>query len=108
MAYLLDVVSYHSTDTWVFEFLGPASLLCLFIGLPTLFVGCICLTRQISSQTSFAIGLLFFLAWMLGTLMEWLGIVSINMHDWSVIIGLLTLSLIPFGFVFVVGGSRKR
>ncbi len=108
MAYLLEVVSYYSTDTWAFEFLGPSSLLCLFIGLLTLFVGCIRLTRQISSQTSFAVGLLCFLAWMLGTLSEWLGIVRINAHDWSAILLFLTLCLIPFGFVFVIGGSRKK
>jgi|HubBroStandDraft_6_1064221.scaffolds.fasta_scaffold477578_2 hypothetical protein len=109
MTYLLDVVSYYySTDTWLFGFLEAAFLPTLLIGILTLFVGCIRLTRQISSQTSFALGLLCFLAWMLGTLLEWLGIVRINAHDWSAILLFLTLSLIPFGFVFVIGGSRKR
>jgi hypothetical protein len=108
MSYLLELVSYNSTDTPVFGFLEGAFLPTLLIGILTLFVGCIRLVRQISSQTSFAVGILCFLAWMLATLLEWLGIVRINAHDWSAIILFLTLSLIPFGFVFVIGGSRKR
>jgi hypothetical protein len=108
MSYLLELVSYNSTDTPVFGFLEAAFLPTLLIGILTLFVGCIRLVRQISSQTSFAVGTLCFLAWMLGTLLEWLGIVRINAHDWSAIILFLTLSLIPFGFVFVIGGSRKK
>jgi hypothetical protein len=108
MAYLLEVVSYNSTDTYVFRFLEVAFLPTLLIGIVTLFVGSIRLVRQISSQTSFAIGILCFLAWMVGTLLEWVGIVRINAHDWSAILLVLTLFLIPSGFVFIIGGSRKR
>jgi hypothetical protein len=60
------------------------------------------------AQTSFAVGILCFLAWILGSLLEWLGIVRISAHDWSAILLVLTLLLIPFDFVFVVGGSRKK
>jgi hypothetical protein len=108
MSYLLEIVSYNSTDTPAFGFLEAAFLPTLLIGLLTSFIGCIRLVRQIPSQSSFAIGLLCFLAWMVVTLLELLGIVRINFHDWSAIILFLTLCLIPFGFVFVIGGSRKR
>jgi hypothetical protein len=97
MAYILELVSYNSTDTRVFRFLEVAFLPTLLIGIVTLFVGSIRLVRQVSSQTSFAIGILCFLAWMVGTLLEWVGIVRINAHDWSAILLVLTLFLIPFG-----------
>lgn len=108
MSYLLDIVSFRSTDTWLFESLGPASLLALLIGIITLFVGCIGLTRQISPQSSFAIGILCFLAWPLGAILVELGVLTINVHDWSAILLFFALALVPFGFVFVIGGSRKR
>ncbi len=108
MSYLLEIVSHNSTDTPVFGFIEATFLPTLLIGLLILFVGCIRLVRQISSQSSFAVGILCFMAWVLGILLEWLGIVRINAHDWTAIILFLTLCLIPFGFVFVIGGSRKK
>jgi hypothetical protein len=39
MSYLLEVVSYNSTDTPVFGFLEAALLPTLLIGLLTLFIG---------------------------------------------------------------------
>ncbi len=106
-SYLLDLVSYQDTRTWLFSVLENIFLPLLGLGLLTSIVGSVLLMMKANGRICYGLAASFLSTFAAAALFGALGLVRINVHDWSGMLIFPFMLILPLGIAFLISGALK-